>query len=613
MYLTSIVNIRNFSIIAHIDHGKSTLADRFVKQAHAAPGRLADAQLFDTMELERERGVTIKLKPVRFQHRGVQLNLIDTPGHVDFSYEVSRALAAVEGALLVVDASQGVQAQTLAHLTVARSLGLTIVPVINKIDLPNAQTASVAAELTDLLQCTPSDILRVSAKTGDGVAALLDALVHRIPPPAGNADGNPQALIFDAVFDEYRGVIAYVRVVQGTLRRGDHLSFLGTKAAGELLDVGSFAPVAAGTPVANQQSLAAGEIGALVTGLKSINACRVGDTVTRMGAAAAPLPGYREPQPMVYASLYPDDGGDVALLRKALEKLRLNDASLQFEGERSSALGLGFRCGFLGLFHLEIVQERLRREYHQEPVVTVPSVAYRIRRTDGTSQIVRTAQDLPDPTQLAEVREPWVRLRCILPPPFLGSVMQLVQERRGGVESTEYLGAGTALERVVVQSAVPLSALLTDFYDTLKSRTSGFASMYYALLDERPAAIVRLDILIAGERADALSSLVVRDEAPRRGRSILLALKETLPRAQFEIRLQAALGGTIIAAERIPPLRKDVTAKLYGGDVTRKRKLLEKQKKGKQRMRSQGRVAVPPNAYLAVLKRDASSGSVQER
>ncbi len=596
------MDLRNFSIIAHIDHGKSTLADRLLKYTHAVSERDANKHLFDSLELEQERGVTIKLKPVSFSYRDVRLNLIDTPGHVDFSYEVSRSLAAVEGALLVVDASQGIQAQTLAHFHVAQSLNLAVIPVINKIDLPNAEVGSVTEELIDLLDCKPDDIVLVSAKTGQGIEALLDAVLERIPAPAPMPSTAPRALVFDAIFDEYRGVVAYVRMMEGNLKAGDRLLFLATKAQSEILEVGRFVPA-----YVRQDALTAGEIGYVVTGLKALETSRVGDTITVAERSAQPLPGYREPQPMVFASLYPQEGNDTLMLRRALEKLKLNDSALQFEGERSSVLGLGFRCGFLGLFHLEIVQERLQREYAQSLVVTVPSVAYHIRLTDGMTHVVRAAQDFPDPATITEIQEPWIAMRCIVPPAYQSGIMQLIKERRGFVTGTDYLTGSASMERIVVQSELPLSAVLTDFFDQMKSRSSGFASMYYEILDYRPADIIRLDILVAGERAEALSSLVIRHGADRAGRAILVALKKAIPPEQFEIRLQAAVGGKILASERIAPLRKDVTAKLYGGDVTRKRKLLEKQKKGKKRMMTQGRVQLPASAYLAVLKKDSST------
>lgn len=603
MKSTHLRSRRNFSIIAHIDHGKSTLADRLLERTGTIVGRHAQPQVLDQMDLERERGVTIKLQPVRLFYRDVELNLIDTPGHVDFSYEVSRSLAAVEGALLLVDATQGIQAQTLAHFSLAQELGLTVIPVVNKVDLASADVLGTTQQLAELVGCDPSSVLHVSAKTGVGVDALLDAILERIPEPTGVLEASPRALVFDAVFDDYRGVIAYVRLVDGSLSSGQRLAFLGTTATSEILEVGTFAP-----KYQKGARLESGDIGYVVTGLKSLADCRVGDTLTIVGSIGGPLPGYREPQSVVFASFFPHEGEDTAALRSALEKLQLNDAALQFEGERSPTFGLGYRCGFLGLFHLEIIQERLRREYGQNPVVTVPSVAYRIHTTNGEVAIIRNAQHFPDPSRLTTVEEPWARLSCVSPPLYLGAILQILHEQRGHLLSSDALGDQTSSgARMLVIGEMPLSAVITNLYDQLKSRTSGFASMYYELIGFRPADIVKLDILIADEAADALATLVVRNEADRVGRRILFALKESLPREQFEIRLQAAVSGKILAAERIAPLRKDVTAKLYGGDVTRKRKLLEKQKKGKKRMREHGRVVVPPEAYLAVLKKDSRS------
>ena len=594
---------RNFSIIAHIDHGKSTLADRLLERTGTVVGRHALPQVLDQMDLERERGVTIKLQPVRLRYHDVELNLIDTPGHVDFSYEVSRSLAAVEGALLLVDATQGIQAQTLAHFSLARELGLTIIPVVNKIDLESADVDGTTQQLAELVGCDVSTVLRVSAKTGEGIERLLDAILDRIPEPRGHAAHAPRALIFDAVFDDYRGVIAYVRLVDGKLAAGQQLALLGTRAVSEILEVGTFTP-----KYQKLTYLEGGDIGYVVTGLKSLADCRVGDTLTIAGSDITALPGYREPQSVVFASFFPHEGEETTSLRSALEKLQLNDAALQFEGERSPTFGLGYRCGFLGLFHLEIIQERLRREYRQNPIVTVPSVAYRIDQTNGEILEIRNAQHFPDPSRIVSVAEPWARLSCVLPPAYLGAILQIIHEHRGTMVSTDALGDQTRSgARMLVIGDMPLSAVITKLYDQLKSRTSGFASMYYELIGFRPADIVKLDILIAGEPADALATLVVRSEADRTGRRILFALKESLPREQFEIRLQAAVSGKILAAERIAPLRKDVTAKLYGGDVTRKRKLLEKQKKGKKRMREHGRVSIPPEAYLAVLKKDSRS------
>lgn len=589
--------VRNFSIIAHIDHGKSTLADRLL----SVTGTVRESgQILDQMDLERERGVTIKLKPVRMEYKGMQLNLIDTPGHVDFSYEVSRSLAAVEGVLLLVDATQGIQAQTLAHASVAQSLGLTIIPVVNKIDLPSADVEGSVAELAALAQVDPGKVLRVSAKSGAGVPELLDAIVERIPPPKGDASKPLSALVFDAIFDEYRGVVAFVRLINGSAAPGQRMRLLGTKAVSEILEVGCMVPQEQKLKV-----LSAGEIGYIVTGLKNLALCRVGDTMTLEGSSVEPLPGYKEPQSMVFASVYPEEGKDPNMLRTALEKLRLNDSSLQFEGERSPTFGPGFRCGFLGLFHLEILQERLRREYGQSPIVTIPSVAYMVTTTQGEQHIIRNAMEFPDPSAIREVQEPWVRVHCVVPEQYLGAMYQSIHERRGMVVASEALESHASAygARITITSEIPLAAVLTNFFDTVKSRTSGYASMYYEFIGYRAADIVKLDIIIAGERADALSSLQFRGDAESTGRAMLTALKDSLPREQFEIRLQAAVGSKILASERIAPLRKDVIAGLYGGDVTRKRKLLEKQKKGKKRMRSHGRVALPPSAYLAVLKK----------
>lgn len=595
---------RNFSIIAHIDHGKSTLADRLLEVTGAVPKREQREQLLDSMDLERERGVTIKLAPVRLHHKGTELNLIDTPGHADFAYEVSRSLAAVEGALLLVDAAQGIQAQTLAHFLVARKQGVSILPVVNKIDLESADVSGTVHALAQLVGCSSDSVMKVSAKTGEGIPALLDALLARIPEPEGSASAPLRALVFDAVFDDYRGVIAYVRVVDGELHTGDRITFLGTTAESEILEVGIFTPARKPT-----DSLAAGEIGYVVTGLKSLAACHVGDTIAHR-ELVEPLPGYREPQSVVFASFFPHEGEDADALRTALGKLQLNDAALTLEGERSPTFGLGFRCGFLGLFHLEIIQERLRREYALSPIVTLPSVAYRVLQKDGSSRTIQSAHHFPDLTVIGRVEEPWAVLSCVVPTQHLGVVYQVFHERRGVVTRTESLSGGEETHgQLLVVAELPLMSVITNLYDELKSRTSGYASMYYELIGSRPADIVKLEILLAGEKAEALESLVVRSEAGRLGRRTLLILKDNLPREQFEIRLQAVVGGRILASERIPPLRKDVTAKLYGGDVTRKRKLLEKQKKGKKRMREHGRVVLPPAAYLAVLKR--GSGGVQ--
>jgi len=586
-------DIRNFCIIAHIDHGKSTLADRFLEMTGTVAKREMQAQLLDQMDIERERGITVKLAPVRMRWKNHELNLIDTPGHVDFAYEVSRSLAAVEGAILVVDATQGIEAQTIANLTQALEAGLTIVPVINKIDLPAADVEHVTNEIVHLLGCAPSDILRVSAKVGTGVEALLDRIVEIVPPPAVRTASTGRALIFDSVFDEYQGVVAYVRAVEGSFRRGDTIRMLATQTSGSILEVGRFTPKRVAEP-----ELSPGEIGYVVTGLKDVRSVRVGDTIAT-DRGSEPLPGYREVKPMVFAGIFTQSGDDYPKLRDALEKLRLNDAALIFDPEHSPALGYGFRCGFLGLLHLDIVQERLKREYDLQLIVTVPSVAYNVSFTDGRDETIHSPLDIENPTIIRQIEEPIMSLDIVCPADRLGPVMQFVTQRRSIYQTTEYLDQ----TRVILKFEIPLTSLLVDFYDTLKSVSAGYASMNYEFRRYAPADVVRLDILVAAERVDALSSLVYRDEAYQRGRSVVERLKGILPRQMFEVKLQAALGGKIIASETIPAMRKDVTAKLYGGDVTRKRKLLEKQKKGKRRMKTLGKVDIPAEAFLAVLKR----------
>lgn len=585
--------IRNFCIIAHIDHGKSTLADRFLEYTGTVPRREMQEQLLDQMDIERERGITVKLAPVRMQWRGCELNLIDTPGHVDFAYEVSRSLAAVEGAVLVVDATQGIEAQTIANLTQAVDADLSIIPVVNKIDLPNAEVEKVRAEIVHLLGCRPEDVLEVSAKVGTGVEALLDRIVERVPEPPVQDSASARALIFDSVYDDYQGVVAYVRAVDGAFRRGTAIRLMATGARGDALEVGHFSP----KRVADEQ-LSAGEIGYIVTGQKDLRTVRVGDTVAS-GEGVSPLPGYREVKPMVFAGIFCTKGDEYPKLRDALEKLHLNDASLSFEPEHSPALGFGFRCGFLGLLHLDIVQERLRREHGIDLIVTVPSVAYVVTTTDGKTSTIHSPLELPDQGRIRAIQEPIMSLDIVTPSDRLGPVMQFVSARRATYRSTEYLDP----QRAILHYEIPLTALLVDFYDSLKSASSGYASMNYEFLRYAPADVVRLDFLVAGDRVEALSSLVYRDEAYPRGRRSVEALKTILPRQMFEVRLQAALGGKVIASESIPAMRKDVTAKLYGGDVTRKRKLLEKQKKGKRKMRSLGKVDIPPEAFLAILRR----------
>ncbi|MEK7516127.1 MAG: translation elongation factor 4 [Patescibacteria group bacterium] len=593
--------IRNFCIIAHIDHGKSTLADRLLELTGTVSKREMREQMLDTMDLERERGITIKLQPVRMEYKDYTLNLIDTPGHVDFAYEVSRSLAAVEGALLLVDASQGVQAQTIGNLYFALEQNLTVIPVVNKIDLPNARVEDAKAELVKLLGCAPEEVLLASGKTGAGVPEIIQAVIARIPPPAGRASAPARALIFDSTYDEFQGVIAYVRMVDGALRRGEQVETIATRAQGIALEVGSFRPQRV-----TRDSLQTGEIGYIVTGLKDIDEVRVGDTIAPHGSAAsgvAPLPGYKEVRPMVYAGIFPKSADLYEKLRECMGKLKLNDAALMFEPERSPALGFGFRCGLLGLLHLEIVSERLRREYDIPVVTTTPSVAYRVTQTDGATSVIKSPSDLPNPTKIAKIEEPWVRVDVVVPEAFLGGVMRLAGEKHGIYKNTEYLSADSAGRRAILHYDMPLAMILVDFYDRLKSASSGYGSFSYEFLDYREADVVRLDIYVAEEIVEALATIVYSDAAADSGRKIASLLKETLSRQMFEVKIQAAVGGKIVASERLSAMRKDVTGYLYGGDVTRKRKLLEKQKKGKKKMMARGRVEIPPEAYLAVLKR----------
>ncbi|MCB9798931.1 elongation factor 4 [Candidatus Nomurabacteria bacterium] len=598
-------NIRNFCIIAHIDHGKSTLADRFLEVTGTVDKRHMKAQLLDQMELEQERGITIKLQPVRMQyaHEGANytLNLIDTPGHVDFTYEVSRSLAAVEGAVLLVDASQGVQAQTIGNLYLALEQDLTIIPVMNKIDLPNADPDKVAGEIIHLLGCKREEILTCSGKTGVGVEELLKAVIERVPPPSEELGSKPaRALIFDSFYDDYRGVVASVRMMDGQLKKGEKIQFMGTKAQAEILEVGHYSPKMKADPMFEN-----GQIGYLISGLKELGDVRVGDSITSVSSPApTPLPGYKEVKPMVFAGIFPQEGDDYNALRDAMDKLKLNDSALIYEPEHSQALGFGFRCGFLGMLHLEIFQERIWREFGLHIVATVPSVAYKVLKTDGAKLVIKSPQELPEVQQIEMVEEPWMSVDIIVPDDFMGNVMGLISERKGIYLNTEYLSAGND-QRALLHYEMPLSSLITDFYDKLKTVTSGYASLSYEFKDYRKTNVVRLDILVAEEKVEALSTLVWRDEAHRIGKQIVESLKETLPRQQFVLKIQAAVGGKIVAGDRLSALRKDVTAKLYGGDVTRKRKLLEKQKKGKKKMMSmgKGKVEIPTEAYLAVLKR----------
>ena len=584
--------IRNFSIIAHIDHGKSTLADRILELTHAVSKRDMRAQVLDSMDLERERGITIKAQAVRVAWKGHELNLIDTPGHVDFTYEVSRSLQACEGALLVVDAAQGIEAQTLANAYLAIENSLEIVPVVNKIDLPQADPDGVARQLADLIGEDPERVLRISAKTGDGVEAVLDAIVDRIPPPSGDSSAPPRALIFDSSYDQYRGVVAFVRVVDGVFPPREQLRAMALRTRFEAQEIGAMSP--AMRPL---ESLGAGEVGYVITGLKDVSELRVGDTLTAEAhPAAEPLPGYKDVKPMVFAGLFPTDSDEYPELRDALEKLKLNDAALFYEPETSQALGFGFRCGFLGLLHMEIVRERLEREFDLDLLVTAPNVAYRVRAQNETEwREVHTPSDMPD--AIEEVEEPYIKASVIVPKEYVGTVMELCNERRGRFDHLEYLSE----DRVHLTYELPLAEIVLDFYDALKSRTRGYASFDYDFIGFRPASLVRVDILVGGEPVDALSLIVHRDFAYERGRALVERLREEIPRQMFDVAIQAAIGSRVIARETVKARRKDVIAKCYGGDITRKRKLLEKQKEGKKRMKQVGAVEVPQEAFLAVL------------
>ena len=594
-------HIRNFSIIAHIDHGKSTIADRLIEYTGTLSEREMEAQVLDSMDLERERGITIKAQTVRLDYRGedgemYELNLIDTPGHVDFNYEVSRSLAACEGALLVVDAAQGVEAQTLANVYLALEHDLEIVPVINKIDLPSAEPERVKEEIEDSIGLDTSTAVLASAKTGIGIKEILDAVVAYIPPPEGDADAPLRALIFDSYFDAYKGVIAHVRVKEGVIKKGMKLKLMATGKTFEVTDVGCFRP----RPV-DTGELRTGEVGFIAGALKDVRDVRVGDTVT--GAerpAVEALPGYRGVTPMVFCGLYPEDSKDYDNLREALEKLQLNDAALVFEPETSIALGFGFRCGFLGLLHMDVIQERLEREYNLGLIMTAPSVVYHVYRTDGTMREVSNPADLPPATEIEHIEEPCVKATVIVPKDYVGAVMEISQEKRGVFQTMDYLDA----TRVTVIYHIPLNEILYDYFDRLKSATRGYASLDYELIDYQTSNLVKLDILLNGDPVDALSTIVHRDRAAARGRQLATKLKEIIPQQMFEIPIQAAIGSKIIARENVRARRKDVLAKCYGGDITRKRKLLEKQKEGKKRMKAVGSVELPQEAFMAVLKID---------
>ena len=593
--------IRNFSIIAHIDHGKSTLADRLIEITGALSKREMQAQVLDNMELEKERGITIKSQSVRLHYhakdgKDYMLHLIDTPGHVDFNYEVSRSLSACEGVLLVVDATQGVQAQTLANVYLAVDHDLEIIPVINKVDLPSANTDLVKAEIENVIGLDAHDAAMISAKTGLGVPDVLEEIVKRIPPPPDYSDRPLKALVYDSHFDSYKGIIAYVRIHEGSVKVGDQIRMMATGKSFEVTEVGFFAPQM--TPT---QELSCGTVGYLAASIKNVHDCRVGDTITTVeNGAAEPLPGYRKATPMVYCGLYPVDSKDYGNLRDALDKLHLNDAALVYEAETSLALGFGFRCGFLGLLHMDVIQERLEREYQLNLITTAPSVIYRVYTTDGNMIEVDNPANLPDPTAIDHIEEPFVKANIMLPSDLVGAVMELAQERRGEYLTMTYIDE----TRVALEYDLPLNEIIYDFFDKLKSGTRGYASLDYELSGYRPADMVKLDILLNGDLVDALSTIVHRSSAPSRGRALALKLKDIIPRQMFEIPIQAAIGNKIIARETVKAMRKDVLSKCYGGDITRKRKLLEKQKEGKKRMKQVGSVTIPQEAFMAILKDD---------
>ncbi len=600
--MTELSKIRNFSIVAHIDHGKSTLADRLLEQCDAIDQRIHAEQMLDSMELEKERGITIKATAVTLNYTADDgetycLNLIDTPGHVDFNYEVSRSLAACEGAVLVVDASQGVEAQTLANTYLAIDAGLEVLPVINKIDLPSARPSETKQEIEDIIGIPAEDAPEISAKNGINIHSVLEMIVHGMPAPTGDREAPLQALIFDSQYDSYRGVIAYTRIKQGTVKPGMDIKMMATGAVYKVVEVGNMSA----TGLVPRDALGAGEVGYITASIKTVADTRVGDTITGVeNPAAEPLPGYRQVQPMVFSGVYPADGAKYQDLRDALEKLKLNDASMSYEPESSIALGFGFRCGFLGLLHMEIIQERLEREYNLDLITTAPNVVYRVTKTNGETLMVYTPVDFPDPADIQLAEEPFAKVNLITPQDYVGNIMDLCQQRRGEFKDMVYLDAN----RVELHYEMPLNEIIYDFFDALKSRTRGYGSLDYELIGYRPSRLVKLDILLNGEIVDALSFILFADNAYPRARKICEKLKENIPRAQFEIPIQAAIGGKIIARETIKALRKDVLAKCYGGDITRKKKLLEKQKEGKKRMRTFGTVSVPSEAFMAVLKLD---------
>ncbi|HPF30949.1 MAG TPA: translation elongation factor 4 [Candidatus Saccharibacteria bacterium] len=588
-------NIRNFCIIAHIDHGKSTLADRMLEITSTIDKRDMKSQLLDSMELEREKGITIKLAPVRMKYKGFDLNLIDTPGHVDFSYEVSRSLQACEGAILVVDASQGIQAQTLANVYLALNADLAIIPVLNKIDLPAADVPRVCSEIVNLLGCKEEDIIKISAKTGEGVSEVLDAVIERVTPPIGNVTNPTRALIFDSYYDDYRGVILYVRVFDGSLNKNDLIKMMATQAEGLALEVGYLSPT-----MKSENTLSTGEIGYIVTNLRTTRQARVGDTITNKARQAEEqLPGYKLVKPFVYAGFFPVSNDDYQNLKDAIEKLSLSDSALQFEPENSPVLGFGVRVGFLGLLHMDIIRERLEREYNLDLIVTNPSTDYHVSLTNDDELDIKSASDLPEVSRIKEIREPWIKGEIIIPQQYIGSVLQLIVSKRGRQKNLSYID-----EQALISFEAPLANLLTDFYDQLKSVTSGYGSFNYELDDYRAEDLVRIDFYVAGNIVDSLSIMAHRSEANRLGREIVSKLKEVIPRQNFQVSLQAAIGGKFIAREDISAYRKDVTGYLYGGDVSRKKKLLAKQVKGKKRMKRFGKVDIPSEAFTVMLKRD---------
>ncbi len=588
-------HIRNFCIIAHIDHGKSTLADRLLEITGTVEKRKMRDQVLDRMDLERERGITIKLQPVKMQYQGYELNLIDTPGHVDFTYEVSRSLAACEGAILVVDATQGVQAQTLANVNLAKQHDLVLIPVINKIDLPNAEAEKAALEMKEVFGFSDDDFLFVSAKTGENVEEILKTVIAKIPPPSGDQEQPLEALIFDSEYDRHRGVVAFVRIFNGKVSQNEGLLMMISGAKSSAIEIGYFSPERK-----KSETLRSGQVGYIVTGLREVEKARVGDTVTTINSPARkPLAGYQDIKPMVFASIFPSSGDEYPVLRDALTKLRLNDASLTFEPENVPALGFGFRTGFLGLLHMDIVAERLEREFDLDLVLTAPSVSYIVQKKDQEPITIYTPSQLPDQSDVIAILEPWVRLNILTPEKYLGSIMSLVTLRRGQYLGSKYLGPG----RLDLSFEAPLSEVIRDFYDKLKSISSGYASMNYEVLEHRAGDLVKVDIMVAGDKVEPLSMIVHRETAEEEGRRICERLKDLLPKQQFAVPLQAAIGGKIIARETIAAMRKDVTAKLYGGDVTRKMKLLKKQKKGKKRLAKVGRVQIPQDAFLALMKR----------